>query len=101
MAIGTISKSRFRRVLRSLGFAEDKSREHIYLEYYYKGKKIVQTKVSHGGRKDISKRLLGYILREQIYLTRQEFESAVNGELSADDYLMLLAQKGILKNREE
>ncbi len=96
MAIRTISKRQFRKVLRSLGFIEDRSRDHIYLEYYHRGKKIVETKVSHGSGKDISKRLLGYILREQIYLTKQEFESAVNGKLSAEDYRKLLIKKGIL-----
>jgi hypothetical protein len=96
MAIRTISKGIFRRVLRSLGFVEDRGRDHIYLEYYYRGRKILETKVSHGGGRDISRRLLGYILREQIYLTKQEFESAVNGDISAEDYRKLLVEKGIL-----
>jgi hypothetical protein len=50
-------------VLRTLGFVEDSSRDHIYLEYYHQGRKIVETKVSHGGGKDISRRLLGHILQ--------------------------------------
>ena len=99
MAIKIISKRKFRRVLRSLGFVEDRSRDHVYFEYYHRGRKIVETKVSHGGGKDISKRLLGYILREQIYLTKQEFEGAVNGELSAEDYRKLLVEKGILSEK--
>lgn len=96
MAISTISKGKFRKILRSLGFIEDRSHDHIYLEYYQRGQKVVETKVSHGGGKDISKRLLGYILREQIYLTKQEFESAVNGQLAAEDYRKLLVEKGII-----
>lgn len=83
-------------MLRSIGFVEDSSRDHIYLEYYYKGKKIVETKVSHGSGKDINKRLLGHILRNQIYLTSREFERAVRGSLSAEDYRRILMEKGIL-----
>lgn len=79
-----------------MGFVEDRGRDHIYLEYYHRGRKILETKVSHGGGRDISRRLLGYILREQIYLTKQEFESAVNGDISAEDYRKLLVEKGIL-----
>ena len=95
MPIGAISKSKFRRVLRSLGFVEDESRDHVYLEYYYRGKKIAETKVSHGGDHDISKRLLSYILRDQIHLTKKEFENAINCELSAEDYLIILKKKGL------
>jgi len=82
--------------LLSLGFVENRSRDHIYFEYYYKAKKILDTKISHSSDKDISKRLLGYILREQIYLTRQEFESAVNSNLSAEDYILILKRKAII-----
>lgn len=97
MATGVISKSRFCKVLRSLGFVENKSRDHIYLEYYYQGKKVLETKVSHGGDKDISKRLLGYILREQLYLTKREFEDAVNGQLSKKSYRDLLIEKEVIR----
>jgi len=96
MTIGAISKDKFRKALLSLGYVENRSRDHIYFEYYHKGKKILETKVSHGSDKDISRRLLGYILREQIYLTRQEFEIAVNGKLSTEDYILILERKGII-----
>lgn len=89
-------------MLHALGFVEDSSRDHIYLEYYHKGRKIVETKVSHGGSKDISRRLLGHILRDQIYLTGREFERAVRGSLSSEDYHRILVEKGILhENRNE
>jgi len=96
VTIGIISKDKFCKTLRSLGFIENRSRDHIYLEYYYQGKKVIETKVSHGGDKDISKRLLEHILREQIYLTKQEFEKAVNEEFSAENYLIILTKKGII-----
>jgi hypothetical protein len=96
VTIGIISKDKFCKTLRSLGFIENRSRDHVYLEYYYQGKKVIETKVSHGGDKDISKRLLGYILREQIYLTKQELEKAINGELSAEDYRIILTKRGII-----
>jgi hypothetical protein len=84
-------------VLRAIGFVEDSSRDHVYLEYYHKGRKIVETKVSHGGGKDISRRLLGHILREQVYLTGEEFERAIRGILSTEDYRRILIEKGILR----
>lgn len=96
MTIGAISKDKFRKALLHLGFVENRSRDHIYFEYYYQGKKITETKVSHGGEKDISKRLLGYILREQLFLTRQEFEKVVNEKLSTEDYKTILIEKGII-----
>jgi hypothetical protein len=96
VTLGVISKDKFCKALHLLGFIENKSRDHIYLEYYHRGKKIIETKVSHGGDKDISKRLLGYILREQIYLTKQEFESVINGEISTEDYRLILTKKGII-----
>jgi len=96
VTLGIISKDKFCKVLHLLGFVENRSRDHIYLEYYYQGKKIIETKVSHSSDKDISKRLLGYILREQIYLTKQEFESVIDGEISAEDYRLILTKKGII-----
>jgi len=33
----------------------------------------------------------------RFYLTRQEFESAVRGTLSAEDYRKILVEKGILR----
>ena len=98
--IRAISKRKFRRVLRRLGFVEDSGRDHIYLEYYHEGRKMVETKVSHGGGKDISQRLLGHILRDQIHLTSQEFENAVRGILTAEDYRGILVERGVLSEND-
>jgi hypothetical protein len=51
MTIGAVSKDIFRKALLSLGFIENKSRDHVYFEYYYKGKKILETKIFHGSDK--------------------------------------------------
>jgi hypothetical protein len=79
---------------------ENRGRDHIYLEYYFDGKKVVETNISHGGGKDISKRLLSHILRDQIYLTAQEFEDLLSGSLSAEDYQKSLIEKGIITERK-
>jgi hypothetical protein len=64
---------------------------------YHEGQKIVETKVSHGGSKDISQRLLGHLLRDPIDLTPQEFERAVRGNLTAADERRILVERGILR----
>ncbi|MBM3240558.1 type II toxin-antitoxin system HicA family toxin [Candidatus Poribacteria bacterium] len=95
-----ISKRRFRQILRKLGFVENRGRDRIYFEYYFGGKEVVETKISHGGGQDISKRLLSHILRDQIYLTTREFEDMLSGRLSAEDYQKLLIERGIITERK-
>ena len=78
-----------------LGFEEDRRRDHIYFSFFDNDEMVVYTKMSHGTG-DISKRLLSRILRYQIFLTREEFKAALQGQLSREDYIEILRNKGLI-----
>jgi hypothetical protein len=59
-------------------------------------KRIIRTKISHGSGKDIDDALLSHILKKQIYLTKDEFELARQGQLSKNEYIEILIQKRII-----
>ncbi len=93
---GLVSKRRFRKALLKLGFVEERGKAHIHLDFYHEGRVVVHTQLSHGGGKDISRGLLSYILRWQLYMTKDEFSRALRGDLSRDEYLEILSRKGII-----
>ena len=95
MNLNPIAKRKLRRILLQLGFIEDRSRDHVYFRFVHKGQTVARTKISHGGKKDIDKRLLRHILRDQIFLTDSEFKIAIGG-LSKEDYIKILTRKGLI-----
>lgn len=97
MNLNPIEKRKLRRILLQLGFVEDRSKDHVYFHFIHEGQIVARTKISHGGKKDIDKRLLRHILRDQIFLTSSEFRTAIEGELSKEDYIAILTRKDLLK----
>ncbi|MBC8230073.1 type II toxin-antitoxin system HicA family toxin [bacterium] len=96
MNLNPIAKRKFRRILLQLGFVEDRSRDHVYFRFVHKGRVVARTKISHGGNKDIDKRLLRHILRDQIFLTDSEFRIATEGGMSKEDYIAILIRKSLI-----
>jgi hypothetical protein len=97
MMVGIISKREFRKALLHLGFVEDQGTKHILFDFYYQGRVVVQTAMSRGGGKDVSKSLLAHILRYELFLTRDEFVQALRGELDERGYIAILAKKCIIE----
>ena len=97
MMLGIVSKRQFRKTLLHLGFVEEQGTKHILFDFYYQGRVVVQTAMSRGGGKDISKSLLAHILRYELFLTRNEFVQALRGELDEHDYIAILIKKGIIE----
>ena len=92
-----ITKRELKEILNKLGFTEIRSKHHIFFELRISNR-IIRTKISHGSERDISDALLSHILKEQIYLTKEEFESAKRGQFSEKEYLEILKKKRIIEN---
>jgi len=90
------SKTTYRN-LKSKGFvdAENKSKDHKYLNLFYNKKYVLSTKISHGNG-DIDP----YLIRQmsfQCQLTKSDFMDLAKCPLSKDAYFEILEKKGLLK----
>ena len=79
--------------LLSKGFKAAKG-DHKYLEYYFNGKFILHTKISHG-EKELEDFHIG-MMKRQCKLEKKEFIDLANCPLSADEYLDILKRDGII-----
>ncbi|MEO8415134.1 MAG: hypothetical protein ABI472_15810 [Ginsengibacter sp.] len=88
--------------LLSKGFKLGKG-DHKFLEFYYKGKYILQTKISHG-EKELEEFHIG-MMKRQCKLEKSEFLDLANCPLSVDDYIDILKRNGTISpldfNNEE
>jgi len=96
MRLGPIPKRGFRRMLLDLGFVEERGKDHACFDFYYEGKIVAHTEMSRSGGKEIPGSLLAYILRRQIFLSREEFAQARARKLGKEDYVAILTRKGLL-----
>ncbi len=84
-----------RAALIAKGFVERQT-HHTFFHLYVEGKKTdVSTKVSHGA-KEIADGLLGAMAR-QTRLVRREFLQLVECPLTAEQYLELLRERGVIE----
>lgn len=82
--------------LKKKGFVDStrKSVDHKYLEFFYQGKYVTHTKISHN-----SGDLDNYLIKQmsvQCKLDKREFLDLANCPLSKEDYLAILDKKGLL-----
>jgi hypothetical protein len=68
--------------------------DHVFLEYYHEGKYILHTKISHG-EKDLKDFHIGMMSR-QCKLSKKDFVDLAKCPLSAESYIGLLRQNGII-----
>jgi hypothetical protein len=85
------------RNLKNKGFidAENKSKDHKWLHFFYNDKFILSTKMSHGAG-DIGEQLIR-AMSFQCHLTKAEFIDLARCPLSNEAYLEILEKKGLLK----
>ena len=83
--------------LLSKGFVTRKG-DHKFLEYYFNGKFILHTKISHG-EKELESFHIGMMSR-QCKLDKSSFIDLANCPLSADKYLTILKQAGIISESD-
>ena len=77
---------------------EERKGHHIFYEIYYKGKRIGKTYCSHGsGGKEISKKVLSKIKRQLNLDTLKQLYDLKNCPMRAEDYFILLKEKGEIK----
>ena len=70
--------------------------DHIIFTLHHNGKYVLETKLSHeSGNTDLGKNLVGAIARE-MRLSGKQFRDAIQCQLSREDYLNVLAEKGLL-----
>lgn len=79
--------------LLSKGFKIGKG-DHKYLEFYYQGKYILQTKISHG-EKELEDFHIG-MMKRQCRLEKPEFIDLANCPLSVEEYIEILKRNGTI-----
>jgi hypothetical protein len=80
--------------LKKKGFTESKG-DHHYLEFWYNGKLVLYTKISHGSEKDIGEPLIK-LMRYQCKLDKKQFLDLARCPLSKAAYMELLKQQGFV-----
>lgn len=82
--------------LKKKGFIDSdrKSKDHLHLDFFYKGKFAFYTKISHGSRKDITEPLI-HQMAEQCKLNEKMFADLAKCPLSKQKYLAHLVKNGI------
>ena len=68
--------------------------DHKYLEYFFNGKIIFHTKISHG-EKDLQDFHIG-MMKRQCKLEKNEFLDLANCPLSAENYFEILKSNGVI-----
>ena len=81
--------------LKKKGFidSEDRSPDHKYVEYFYNGKFICYTKISHGSKGEIG----DYLIRQmytQCKIDKNNFIDLIKCPLSEEGYINLLKENG-------
>ena len=95
MRIRSVKTRDLRKQLLSLGFEEDRGKDHIFYFYRYEEKIVVRTKVSHG-LDEIRQPILGLIAK-QLQMNRDEFEDLLKGKVSSERYKKILTERGIIE----
>ncbi len=83
--------------LLSKGFKALKG-DHKYLEYYFNGKFILHTKISHGER-ELQDFHIG-MMKRQCKLEKKEFIDLANCPLSQNEYLEILKKNGTITEND-
>jgi len=92
-----ISKSATYNNLKKKGFADSTthSKDHKYLELVVDGKIVLYTKMSHGSGKELDAWHIRK-MSEQCKLSKAEFAKLAKCPMSAEQYLQVLKDNGIL-----
>jgi len=83
--------------LSNKGFISGKG-DHKFLEYYFNGKLILHTKISHG-EKELESFHIGMMSR-QCKLDKEKFLDLANCPLSAEKYVEILKRSGIIADTD-
>jgi hypothetical protein len=83
--------------LLSKGFTAAKG-DHKFLEFFFNGKFILHTKISHG-EKDLQDFHIG-MMKRQCKLEKKDFVDLANCPLSAEQYLQILKTNGVIKKED-
>jgi hypothetical protein len=72
--------------------------DHKYLEYYFNGRVIFHTKISHG-EKELEDYHIG-MMKRQCKLEKSEFLDLANCPLSAGEYFEILKKNGTITQND-
>ncbi len=89
----TVSARKLASLLRSLGFEEDRGKDHVFFYFHVQARIVIHTKISHG-MSEISQPLLG-LIGKQLKLNYQEFAKFLQGKMRREEYENLLRTKGM------
>ena len=94
--MGALDAKKTEKNLRKKGFEEaiNKSPDHIRLEFFYEGRMIVNTKLSHNGQ-DLDDYLIKQMAK-QCGLNKIQFKDLATCPLSQEEYLSILKENGYL-----
>ncbi len=94
--MSVLDAKRTYKTLKSKGFVDsiNRSKNHKWVDFYYDGKYILSTKLSHGSR-DID----NYLIRQMAFqckLEKNDFIDFIKCPLSKEDFIQILDHKGWL-----
>jgi hypothetical protein len=93
--MASIDKKDTLKNLKKKGFI-DAGGDHNYLEFHYKGKLVLYTKISRGSDREINDYLIKQMYT-QCKLDKKEFIDLAKCPLSKEKYLEILAKKNLLE----
>ena len=77
------------------GFIEVQKTKHIHYVFWYKGKRICETRMSRNNQ-DLNDYLLS-AMKDQLFLDKTDFIDLIDCPLSEENYIKILAAKNLLK----
>ncbi|MES2327955.1 MAG: hypothetical protein V4539_00040 [Bacteroidota bacterium] len=92
--MASLDANKTRQSLLKKGFRKNEGDHHFYL-YYYNGKVITKTKVSHNDQ-DIGDDLISKMYK-QCKVTKKQFLDLINCPLDESGYIEILKEQDLLK----
>ena len=95
--MSTLDPQKTYKNLKKKGFVDstNKSVDHKHLDFFYKGKFVLHTKLSHN-KKDLEDYLIKQ-MSNQCKLSKSEFMDLANCPLSEEEFVKILENKELLK----
>jgi len=81
--------------LRELFEIKEEKTHHLAFKIFYKGRFVTKTRRSHGGGEMTDDAVYG--VKRQLFLTMRELQSLKECPLTAEGYMKLLKERGLIK----
>lgn len=91
--MAVLSSEEVEKSLRKKGFVQSND-DHKYFWLIHENRRVLHTKISHGGKHDINDFLIKK-MSDQCHLSKAEFKDLINCPLTKEKYFKILEKKEI------